>query len=353
MENPLLFKCRGVTNTGVLFAAITLSILMSPEINPRQNVQAAIDEAMPDTIPAEVIADWKDQDNIGDTNYASATEAIVGKLPAKYADKFNAGKAGLSIEKLYLLACHLRRVSKMQRHETDLENIMFARHHNFGGIDIGYHDNSDPQNSDSEWESKGALCVLTMKNYYSKFTELLTKTDAVVRDPCISFNGKKVLFAISGKGKGTGYKIYEMEIEDPKTLQQLTFDPDGIGVVSDFEPCYLPNGDILFSSTRNFGMNDHGFNPTTNMFLMSGQGNYMRQVGFDQANTFYPVLLDDGTVLYTRWEYNDRDITNSMGLFTMFPDGSHQTEYFGNQTSWPFTQIHARPVPGSDGSKSP
>jgi hypothetical protein len=133
-------------------------------------------------------------------------------------------------------------------------------------------------------------------------------------------------------------------------LRQLTFD-DGLSedsfTVSDFEPCYLPSGDIMFTSTRNFGMSAHAPVPTTNMFVMNKDGKFMRRVGFDQANTFYPVLMDDGSVLYSRWEYNDRDITNCMGLFSMHPDGTHQTEWFGNQTPWPFTMLHARPIPNT------
>lgn len=98
----------------------------------------------------------------------------------------------------------------------------------------------------------------------------------------------------------------------------------------------------MFTSTRNFGSVAQAMNVTTNMFLMNGEGKYMRQIGFDQAHTFYPVLMQDGMVLYSRWEYNDRDITNTMGLFSMTQDGCRQIEYFGNQTSWPMTIIHAR-----------
>jgi hypothetical protein len=330
----------------------------------RQNLQlqnsqpVTIDETMPDNIPAEVIADWKDQDKVFGTDYAGAINAIVNKLPLEYADKYNAKKAGFSGEKLYLLACHYRRVSRMKKHEADLKHVMFARHHNFGGTLIGIHDNSDAGNTDKLWVAKGALCVLNMENYYSPSTELLKRDSACVRDPCISFDGKKVLFAMSGSSKGSGYKIYEMDISNlssPGTPKQLTFDDQGLSdrnfTVADFEPCYLPNGDIMFTSTRNFGLNTHAYNPTTNMFLMDSGGKYMRQVGFDQVNTFYPVLMDDGTVLYTRWEFNDRSQINCIGLFTMNPDGCHQTEYFGNQTSWPLSQIHARPIPHTYGSK--
>ncbi len=174
----------------------------------------------------------------------------------------------------------------------------------------------------------------------------MTKNDAHVKDPCISLDGTKVVFAMSGNGKGTGYRLFEMEIDDPSSVKQLTYNPPGL-TVADFEPCYLPNGDIMFSSTRCFGTIDCGWQATSNMFVRDGKGNYIRRVGYDQVHTFYPVSRGDGTVLYTRWEYNDRDISNIMGLFSMYPGGCHQTEVFGNQTIWPQTLIHARPVPGS------
>jgi hypothetical protein len=352
--NRLLAKWSGAVSAGLCFVLMALAILISPEISPRHNAQAAIDETMPDSLPAEVIADWKDQDSTIVTNYTNAATAIVNNLPAEFAEKFNTKKTDLSEEKLYLLACHFRRVSRMKKHEADLENIMFARHGNFDGFKIGYHDNSDPSNS--AWHSGGgALCLLNFKDYYPASTDLLSKLEVILRDPCISFDGKKVLFAISGKGAGKGYKIYEMEIADTSTLTQLTFDDPGLSdnsfTVADFEPCYLPSGDIMFTSTRNFGMDFHGSQPSTNMFLMNGQGKYMRQVGFDQAHTFYPVIMEDGSILYSRHEYNDRSFINCMGLFTMNPDGAHQTEYFGNQTGWPFTMIHARPIPGTHSSK--
>jgi hypothetical protein len=351
-----VFNCmfhvnRGsVTSAAMRFFALVSALVVSAAINPFQYVQAAIDETMPSAIPDSIIADWKAQDNIG-TVYPATVDSIVSKLPAGYAEKVNAKKADLSIEKYYLLACHYRRVSRMKHHEADLENIMFARHHIFGGIEVGYHDNAEAANTDNAWTAKGALCVLEMKNYYSPYTEIYSRSDAVVRDPCVSFDGKKALCAISGKGKGTGYKIYEMTISGAPAPTQLTFDPESLGVVADFEPCYLPDGDIMFTSTRNFGMTGDGFQCATNMFLMNGQGKCMRRVGFDQANTFYPVLMDDGTVIYTRWEFNDRSLVYTMGLFVMNPDGCRQTEYFGNQTRWPFTQIHARPIPGTHGAK--
>jgi hypothetical protein len=350
-KHALHARWTNVVKSGLSFIMLTLVMALSPAINPLQNAQAAtatISEDLPSGgVPADVLADWKAQDG---SDYAAAIADIKTKYPS-IADKITGtGADG------YSQACHLRRVARMKPYAESIQNVMFARHGNFDGFLVGYHDNSDPSNS--AFHAGGALCLLNFKNYYPASTDLLAKTDVVIRDPCISFDGKKVLFAISGKGAGKGYKIYEMDISNlasPGTPKQITVDEPGLSdnafTVADFEPCYLPNGDIMFTSTRNYGIVDCASEPSTNMFLMSGDGKYMRQVGYDQVNTFYPVLLEDGEVLYTRWEYNDRDLTNAMGLFTMYPDGSHQTEYFGNQTSWPFTQIHARPVPGSKGSK--
>jgi hypothetical protein len=337
-KRSLRAKSSNVVKCGLCFVTLALIVGISPMITPVQQVQAAIDEAMPSTIPPEVIADWKDQGGTADE--------IKAKLPTEYQSKCDGTLNS---------ACHWRRVARMKPYADMIDSLLFCRHHNFGGILVGYHDNSDAGTSDACWAAKGALCFLNLKNYYSTFTEILTKTDAVVRDPCVSFDGKKVLVAISGKSKGTGYKIYEIDISNvlkPGEPKAITTDPGVSGfTAADFEPCYMPNGDIMFTSTRNFGFVDCANNPTTNMFLMNGQGKYMRQIGFDQVNTFYPVVMEDGSVLYTRWEYNDRDITNTMGLFYMYPDGTHQTEWFGNQNGWPYSLLHGRPVPGTSNNK--
>ncbi|MBN1760021.1 MAG: hypothetical protein JW863_16965 [Chitinispirillaceae bacterium] len=308
---------------GAVFVALIAGYFLVPVTN------AAIDDAMPATIPAEIVADWKAQ--------GGTAEEIKASLPAEYQAKCDG---------TFNSACHWRRVYRMSRYPY-LDKILFTRHHNVGNIAIGFWVNVGPSDvTDTDFQPKGALCLLKFDNYYSQYKEILTKNDACVKDPCISFDGKKVLFAMSGNSKGTGYRIFEMEIDNPGSIKQLTENPAGL-TVADFEPCYLPNGEIMFASTRCFGVIDCGWQPTSNMFIMNGEGKYMRRVGFDQVHTFFPVLRPDGTVMYSRWEYNDRDIANIAGLFWMYPDGCHQTELYGNQTTWPMCLQHGRPVPGN------
>lgn len=332
-KHPFSTRCNTVVKNGLYFAVLTLLMVISP----LKKVQAEIDQTMPSNIPNEVISDWKDQ--------GGTMDQIKSKLEEEGYDEFAAKIEG-SGDQGFLSACHWRRVAHMSRFEEDLETIMFARHHNFGGILMGYDNNVDGSTTDSDYRAEGALCLLKFENYYSQYEEFISKGDKVVRDPCISLDGKKVCFAMSGGGRGSGYHLYEAEIDNPNNVTQLTENPAGM-TVADYEPCYLPNGNIMFNSTRNFGQLDCATNPTTNMFLMSGEGKFIHQVGFDQVHTFYPTLMDDGSVLYSRWEYNDRDVRNSFGYMVMNPDGCRQMEYFGQQTTWPMSMLHGRQVPGT------
>ena len=262
-----------------------------------------IDPTMPAAIPSEILADWKDQ--------GGTAEEIKASLPEEYAAKCDGS---------FESACHWRRVYRMSQF-PQIKTILFNRRHNMGNIAIGFCVNvGTPDITDQNFEAKGALCLLKFDNYYSQYKEILTKNDMFVKDPSISLDGKKVVFAMS-KGRGQGSLLYEMKIDDPSSIKQLTFNPPDL-TVADIEPCYLPNGDIMFSSTRCFGTIDCGWQATSNMFVMDGEGKYIRRLGFDQVHTFYPVLNGDGNVLYERWEYNDRDIANICGLFRMAPDGS-------------------------------
>ena len=110
-----------------------------------------------------------------------------------------------------------------------------------------------------------------------------------------------------------------------REIKQLTF---GKGH-ADIEGIYLPDDNILFNSTRCGSTVDCWFTEVSNMYLCDREGRYMRQVGFDQVHTVTPTLLDDGRVVYTRWDYNDRGQVWAQPLFQMNPDGTGQAEYYG------------------------
>jgi hypothetical protein len=332
---------------------LILLILYSISFGKIKN-KSEIDSTIPDSIPNEIVEDWEDYDS-SINNYSNVISKIKSKLPPNYQSQVLVG----SSKEAYLSACHLRRITRISPYKEQINRILFARHHDLGGPIIGF---LEEMNSDGfitnmgKWggtpcESKpptykpgGALCIIKFENYYPKFSTIIEDNEGVIRDPCVSFDNQKVIFAWSKDNNG--YHLWESEINNPKNLHQLTNDPDGL-TVSDYEPCYLQNGDILFNSSRCFGFVETYNNMTSNLFIINQEGKYLRRIGYDQVNTFYPVVMEDGKILYSRWEYNDRNAKTCLGLFSMNPDGTQQTEHFGNQTGWPATFIQARQIPGS------
>ena len=174
-----------------------------------------------------------------------------------------------------------------------------------------------------------------------KETVLLESITGTIRDPDVSKDGKFVLF--SWKKEATDdYHLYEYNLINGE-LTQLTF---GTGI-ADTEPKYMPDGRIVFSSTRIIQTVDCWITPVSNLHVCDADGSNIVRLGYDQVHTTYPTLTADGRVLYTRWDYNDRNQMFVQGVFQMFPDGSNQTELFGNGSCVPTTLVHTRDIPGS------
>lgn len=109
----------------------------------------------------------------------------------------------------------------------------------------------------------------------------------------------------------------------------------------DISPAFLPDGRIIFSSTRQtvsrqilldefkpqYTAVDEDLNaPVFNLHVMNSDGSGITQLSFNLSHDLYPVLLDNGFVLYSRWDnQSDRSMFN---WYQMQPDGSeHQLVY--------------------------
>lgn len=128
---------------------------------------------------------------------------------------------------------------------------------------------------------------------------------------------------------------------DGNGLRQLTDGP-----FYDVSPCPMPNGDVVFVSTRRFGHTVCQPGPASNLFCMSADGGNVRCVSMNTLSDFSPQMLPDGRVLFTRWEYIDRDLTYRQSLWTQYPDGTVYQLYFGNTVRDVGTFWQARPLPG-------
>jgi hypothetical protein len=248
----------------------------------------------------------------------------------------------------YVELCMRRRRRRLARLTRRTDAVVYATHQNMGGIYLETENQRCPDGSQLR------ILRLPLRRTSTRDELLLDSGNGIVRDPELSFDARKLLFAWNKSNRGYGgraqsvpasrtYKIYQMDLAT-REVRALT---DETTYGSDIDPMYLPSGDILFNSQRCVQRVTCGWAEATNLYVMDADGRYARRIGFDQTQTAFPALLEDGRVLYTRRDYNDRGQTYAHALFVMNPDGTMQTEYYGNQTFEPTSFQHARGIPGT------
>ena len=122
-------------------------------------------------------------------------------------------------------------------------------------------------------------------------------------------------------------------------------------LIEDFDPCYLPDGGIAFVSTRSQThiRCQYGFRYFANFLLYraDGDGSNIRPLSFAEAPEWKPSVLDDGRILYSRWDYTNRHSYHFQSLWVTRPDGTGTANVYGNLTRNPCNTGEPRQVPGS------
>jgi len=215
--------------------------------------------------------------------------------------------------------------------------------------------------------SGGNLCVLSPAEPGGKVTRLVKELDGGLFDRFdLSYDAKKVVFGY--KKDGGAFRLYEIDIDPkagkmaPGSLRQLTFGcPAEVEALkynaaqgrkadrgfNDMDPCYMPDGRIVFVSTRSMRNVFCAGSTVTTLYVMDADGKNIRCLSAGPINELSPSVLDDGRVLYTRWEYVDKGLGNGAGLWTVRPDGSGSDHVYKNNTVWPAGMSNARGIPGT------
>jgi len=153
----------------------------------------------------------------------------------------------------------------------------------------------------------------------------------------LSFDAKKVLFS------------------DGSRIKEVNVDGTGLRTISkgesrSYNPCRLPGGKIMFVSTAcEQAVPCTGGGGVGNMHVMNDDGSGERRITFDQDHNWDPCMLENGRVVFTRWEYTDLPHYFSRLLMSMNPDGTDQKEYYGSSSYWPNAMYWTRPIPGGAG----
>jgi hypothetical protein len=142
-----------------------------------------------------------------------------------------------------------------------------------------------------------------------------------------------------------GFHLFALAMESGQ-LRQLTEGPH-----DDFDPCPLPDGGIAFMSTRRGGFgrchNPWEPLPAYTLHRMDSTGQNVRTLSFHETNEWHPFVMNDGRIVYSRWDYVDRSAANFHGLWTSNPDGTNPRILFGNYTERINACYQPRAIPGS------
>jgi hypothetical protein len=188
------------------------------------------------------------------------------------------------------------------------------------------------------YDEGGRLCRLNLATGERRV--ILDDPQGGVRDPQLHYDGTKILFAYRRGGTPT-YHLHEINV-DGTGLKQLTDGPD-----DDIEPTYLPDGGVMFCSSRCRRFVNCWYTRVATLYRCDADGSNVRIISSNNDHDNTPWVLPDGRVVYMRWEYVDRSQVHFHHLWTVNPDGTNVMVYYGNQFGGT-AMLDAKPIPGTN-----
>lgn len=286
--------------------------------------------------------------------------------------------ASAALRGLYLKACWAVRRMALANPLLDFEDLLFVKRA------PGTFTHMSDQNYG--WWSRpgGGLYVLEdFKSDRPRLRCLSTQLpEGSVLSPDLSYDGKRVLFSHCKYYRGLRDqpdKLNKNNVPEDAFyhIYQINFDGTGLrrltrGKYDDFDARWLPNGQIVFLSTRrgqfiqcgkqSGQQASDGALPDSyvrcgggperpvavyTLHVMDPDGGNIRQISAFEMFEWTPTIDHDGRILYARWDYVDRWNMPFMSLWSTWPDGTNSRVVFGNFTQNPHCIFEARAIPGS------
>jgi len=297
-------------------------------------------------------------------------EAELTELEARLAGLESGDNIAYEVRKtIYLDMRRLARRIAFCNPLLDFDELLFIKRHDSGGIfhmcDQYYGCNARPG---------GGLYILSDPFGNNPKLSNVLKDSVIERgrlkgedlstgaflSPELSYDGKTILFAYTqakAYEKYHGTEAYEWGPEISYHIFRVNADGSGLvqltdGPADDFDPCFLPNGRIVFVTGRRGGYLRCGRNcPVYTMYSMEPDGSDIICISFHETHEWHPSVDHDGMLVYTRWDYVDRDTNIAHHIWTSFPDGRSPRSFHGNypvrRASRPWMEMSIRAIPGS------
>jgi hypothetical protein len=163
----------------------------------------------------------------------------------------------------------------------------------------------------------------------------------VYRDPDLSWNAQQMVFACKPDAEAVT-SVYTIGL-DGGNLKRLTASDQH----HDITPTWLADGRIAFISTRPKALVPCFNSGVGTLHTMDADGSGLCSISANNVSEFDPSVLDDGRILYGRWEYVDKTALYMQSLWTMSPDGRMEEALYANNLARPTALLDARGVPGS------
>ena len=169
-------------------------------------------------------------------------------------------------------------------------------------------------------------------------TLLVETPTGQILDADLSYDGKTIIFSWR-QTQAQPYHLWTINV-DGTGLTQITDGP-----WHNYNPCWLPDGDIAFLSSRSPQFAYCWNAPVGILYRMSLDGSRLIRLSDNYLNDFTPTVLEDGHIIYGRWEYVDRPAIPIQSLWTIRPDGTNLNVFYGNRMLSPATFMEARQIP--------
>lgn len=171
---------------------------------------------------------------------------------------------------------------------------------------------------------------------------------APISDINLHWDADRMMF--SSIGENDRWQVFEMAADGSGLKEVVKLEEDDLDF---FEGTYLPSGKIIVNSTVGYhGVPCvNGADQVANLGLYDPKTNNYRRLNFGQDSDWDPVVMNNGRVMYLRWEYTDLTHYFSRIMMHMNPDGTNKKELYGSGSFWPNAMFDAQPLPGKDNNQ--
>ncbi|MBR4171794.1 MAG: SUMF1/EgtB/PvdO family nonheme iron enzyme [Kiritimatiellae bacterium] len=194
------------------------------------------------------------------------------------------------------------------------------------------------------------IAVISNLRGTPSFSTLYRPTDtSLVRDLDLDFDASRVSFT-QHRGNDM-WGVFEIELDEAgkrKGKNCVAISPDTYPDVHWVNGCYLPNENqmiVLGSGVHQYLPCENGNMLMLLLYRIDRKTGEIRQLTYEQDSDYTPSVLNDGRVVFTRWEYSDMQHYFARELMTMNPDGVGQLALWGSGSYFPTFFYKARAIP--------